>query len=315
MTDEYKTLRELNVQPGDVVELPSGHRRTIKGFDDEGRIIDHTCGPGESLSETAVWRIVSRASDTPKPYTPGERQAITERPQASDETPETLHHKAFTGCYDKHGTAIHEGDFVRYNLEGYPTRREYWNPVYQVIFEPPAFTLKHVGGGKDGGDHAFKLRCGGGNGCLEIIDQPQSEPETLTLYWREGSHASRVEYGDTHSITFDLIERAKEALENATPGPWEATPHKTYNEDVVEGEFDNIGPLGVDFIYHVDDIWITCPTPDARLIALAPDLARLAIAAGELVEAVDRIENLTAKDAAIVASALARFHAITEGRV
>ena len=107
-----------------------------------------------------------------------------------------------------------------------------------------------------------------------------------------------------------LINRAKAALEGATPGPWGIAPHTTYKEEAIDGEFDNIGPVSVDYIYHVDDIWIVCPPPDADLIALAPDLARLAVAAGELAEAVDRIENLTAKDAAIVASALARFRAI-----
>ena len=86
-----------------------------------------------------------------------------------------------------------------------------------------------------------------------------------------------------------LINRAKAALEGATPGPWGITPHTTYKEEAIDGEFDNIGPVRVDYIYHVDDIWIVCPPPDADLIALAPDLARLAVAAGELAEAIEEL--------------------------
>jgi len=76
-----------------------------------------------------------------------------------------------TGCRDRNGEPIYLGDKVRYNLEGSHTKQEYWNPEYEVIFVPPSFTLKHVGGGKDGGSHDFKLRCGGGNGDLEIIER------------------------------------------------------------------------------------------------------------------------------------------------
>ena len=97
-----------------------------------------------------------------------------------------------------------------------------------------------------------------------------------------------------------LIDRAKAALEGATPGPWGITPHTTYKEDTIDGEFDNIGPVRVDYIYHVDDIWIVCPPPDADLIALAPDLARLAVAADELARSlascIARLENLARSD-------------------
>lgn len=100
-----------------------------------------------------------------------------------------------TGCKDRNGEQIYLGDKVRYRLEGTHTKPEYWNPEYEVIFVPPAFTLKHIGGGKDGGSHDFKLRHGGGNGDLEIIERGpyhaalaepagEAEPDALRK-WRE----------------------------------------------------------------------------------------------------------------------------------
>jgi hypothetical protein len=74
-----------------------------------------------------------------------------------------------TGCKDCHGVMIMLGDKVRYNLEGSHTKEEYWNPEYEIIFDAPCFTLKYIGGGKDGGSHQFKLKHGGANGTLEII--------------------------------------------------------------------------------------------------------------------------------------------------
>ena len=54
--------------------------------------------------------------------------------------------KPETGCRDMNGVMIRLGDIVRYNLSSKYTKREYWNPEYEVIFDPPCFTLKHVGG-------------------------------------------------------------------------------------------------------------------------------------------------------------------------
>jgi hypothetical protein len=77
MTQEYKTLRELNVKPGDVVEH-------CKGFKEEVAH-NHTydfCkmkSGGEWTWGAARWRIVSRASDTPKLWrdmTPEEKGAL-----------------------------------------------------------------------------------------------------------------------------------------------------------------------------------------------------------------------------------------------
>ena len=78
MTEEYKTLSELDVQPGDVVESMAGSRITIKTMTtDLGSCVCHFCGLfGATVIDTydiewskrnPIWRIVSRAPDTPKP--------------------------------------------------------------------------------------------------------------------------------------------------------------------------------------------------------------------------------------------------------
>ena len=66
-----KTLKELNVQPGDVVEWISqpdfGHMTVIsaKNFEARGvRVVLSKHGPGIFIHEK--FRIISRASDTPK---------------------------------------------------------------------------------------------------------------------------------------------------------------------------------------------------------------------------------------------------------
>lgn len=75
----------------------------------------------------------------------------------------------FTGCYDLRGIQILRGDHVVYHNTHPRTKKEYWEPEYIVVFDPPSFTLKHVGGGKDVGSHLFHLKYGGPNGNLEII--------------------------------------------------------------------------------------------------------------------------------------------------
>lgn len=77
----------------------------------------------------------------------------------------------YTGVKDKDGNKLYLGDSVRYLNEGPHTKREYWNPEYEIVWDAPEFTLKHVGGGKDGGSHSFILKHGGGNGCLELVSR------------------------------------------------------------------------------------------------------------------------------------------------
>lgn len=103
----------------------------------------------------------------------------------------------------------------------------------------------------------------------------------------------------TDTTNKDLIERAKEALEGATPRPWVVeAPDRWGNIDVVT----------------VDD-WVVCEkaSHDAHLIALAPDLARLAVAAGELAEVMQEYSKHTDWFPQKAYHALTRFRAISEG--
>jgi hypothetical protein len=108
----------------------------------------------------------------------------------------------------------------------------------------------------------------------------------------------------------DLIDRAKEALEGATPGPYEVNEGTSLN-----GQYHTIhaGHLMVAECWdNTDEI----DAANARLIALAPDLVRLAVAAGDLAEAAlachPYVEELRCGDD--LREALARFRAIAEGR-
>lgn len=74
-----------------------------------------------------------------------------------------------TGLRDRHGREIHLGDRVCYRNAGPYTKEEYWDPEYEVIWDPPSFRLRHVGGGKSGDSLGFKLKHGGANGNLELI--------------------------------------------------------------------------------------------------------------------------------------------------
>lgn len=73
------------------------------------------------------------------------------------------------GLKDASGREIRLGDRVLYRREGKFTKREFWNPEYEVVYDAPCFTLRHVGGGKDAGSNRFKLRNGGRHGHLVIL--------------------------------------------------------------------------------------------------------------------------------------------------
>ena len=111
-----------------------------------------------------------------------------------------------TGCKDRNGHMVCLGDHVRYRLEGAHTKPEYWNPEYEVIFIAPSFTLKHIGGGKDGGNHDFKLRCGGGNGDLEIIKRPTDLDETVKEVQR------RLDAFHSPSFDREIVEKLMAGL-------------------------------------------------------------------------------------------------------
>jgi hypothetical protein len=62
---ETGTLKELNVKPGDVVEVIGGKSWEIVGIDGRGNYLIND-PPARHLSNTLPFRIISRATDTPK---------------------------------------------------------------------------------------------------------------------------------------------------------------------------------------------------------------------------------------------------------
>jgi hypothetical protein len=118
-----------------------------------------------------------------------------------------------------------------------------------------------------------------------------------------------------------LIDRAKEALEGATPGPWVTYQRDGSSHLRFVSRADR--PLPIARVEPVPEAYATTQDieANARLIALAPDLARLAVAAGELAEVSERAIRISKEhdDFRLYAmepmwQALARFRAIAEGK-
>ena len=149
----------------------------------------------------------------------------------------------------------------------------------------------------------------------------------------------------------DLINRAKEALDGATPGPWVGCnmTHQDHGGQMTPEELGeyvcNSVKMGdpnrflfVSANHHDGNDVDVCHTGNGprgtfntALIALAPDLARLSIAAGELADAGTSLDKAASKVPSMGAqtgpqwtqlviaiqshrSALARFRAIAEGK-
>jgi hypothetical protein len=107
-------------------------------------------------------------------------------------------------------------------------------------------------------------------------------------------------------MTDDLIKRAKAALEGATPGPWKlGVDVDTYaGGDATDASIsvgrDDFDPVALAINEHPEE---DCRKSDgtlesnARLIALAPDLARALIrereAADELLDALKLIDSIS----------------------
>ena len=156
MTQEYKTLSELDVQPGDVVECMTSYRDTWTvgkqyTMTDCGLECNFTQPQQSSIS---TFRIVSRAADTPKLWrdmTPEEKGALL--------------------------LAHHEGKVI-----------EFWNGVsWRIVYcgIPSWFE-----------DDAYRIR-------------PKPNRETVTVHWGK-EWGFTLGHGpssrDTHRITFDLID-------------------------------------------------------------------------------------------------------------
>ena len=70
-----------------------------------------------------------------------------------------------------------------------------------------------------------------------------------------------------------LADKAREALEGATPGPWEVH-HNEHHPGALTVEGPTIRCLGFTIASDVDEKGALQRIRDANLIALAPDLAR-----------------------------------------
>lgn len=77
-----------------------------------------------------------------------------------------------TGCKDRNCEMICLGDKVVYRNQNKYIKKEYWNPVYRVVWLAPKFSLEWLDeGGLDGESYDVILKYGGGSGQLEIIDR------------------------------------------------------------------------------------------------------------------------------------------------
>lgn len=79
MNNKYKTLRELNVQPGDVVKSDDGHTYVVGDVDKHECVLNDS--DGWCLDGVDMWRIVSRAPSEEPPklwrdMTPEEKGAL-----------------------------------------------------------------------------------------------------------------------------------------------------------------------------------------------------------------------------------------------
>lgn len=90
-----------------------------------------------------------------------------------------------TGVMDKDGREICVGDRIMIDINSGATKREYWHPEYEVVFNPPCFTLKHVGGDKDSDTARFYWR----------VPQPRSREKITTISVAAQAHVDALTYG------------------------------------------------------------------------------------------------------------------------
>ena len=121
----------------------------------------------------------------------------------------------------------------------------------------------------------------------------------------------------------NLVERAKEAMECATPGPWELDGLAIAHPLPPHGYPVDVCLMGEPSQYPGDiPVMMQGWEANARLIALSPDLARLAVAAGDLAGVIetalakidDNKPNTAIECLLSSRRELARFRAIAEGK-
>jgi hypothetical protein len=69
-----------------------------------------------------------------------------------------MEHEGFgLGLFDKTGREILCGDTILHLNESENTKREYWYPIYKIVWDAPCFVARHIGGGKPS-SVAFSLK-------------------------------------------------------------------------------------------------------------------------------------------------------------
>lgn len=63
-----------------------------------------------------------------------------------------------TNRKDKKGRTIFAGDILKLHNKSEHVRKEYWHPVFEVVWNGFEFSLKHLGGGMAGDSQMFILR-------------------------------------------------------------------------------------------------------------------------------------------------------------
>lgn len=84
----------------------------------------------------------------------------------------------FTGLLDKNGKEVYEGDVIKCNLNNNITKREYWHPIYKVIYRGLGFTLEHIGGDLDSDTADFRFKYYSKE-SVEVIGNTYQNPELI----------------------------------------------------------------------------------------------------------------------------------------
>lgn len=104
------------------------------------------------------------------------------------------------GLRDSKGNKLHCGDTVRDNNANRFTNREYWNPLFRIVWDAPSYGLVHIGGGRAGDNIAFLLK----NSTLELVrryDEPATCEEEAIRLLKEGmseAHYSHLKASGAH---------------------------------------------------------------------------------------------------------------------